>query len=67
MPALDPMGINLPAQLASHPHTTEQALCGGLDEQDLGLAEPVRPSPLAACASPAQGAVSIPLGSPLYP
>lgn len=59
MPALDPMGINPPAQLASHPHAG-QAFCSGLDEQDLGLAEPVRPSPLAACTRPAQGAVSNP-------
>lgn len=63
---LTPWGINLPARVASHPHAG-QALWSGLDEQDRGLAEPARPSPLEACISPTKGAVSNPLGRPLSP
>lgn len=63
MPALDPMGINLPAQLASHPHGA-RGLWSGLEEQDQGLAEPARPSPLEACTVATQGAVSDSLGAP---
>lgn len=57
------MGIKLPVRVASHPHAG-QAVWSGLDEQDRGLAEPARPSPLAACTSPAQGAVCKPFRSP---